>query len=254
MLASITVWLLHAAVVCAAASHYKFELTWGTGAPDGHDRKMIFINGEYPGPLLEAQQGDWVEVEVCNFLPFNTTIHFHGISCPSLAIERMAKYPSGIHQTNTPWADGVPGLTQRPIQSGATYKYRWLADSYGSFFYHAHTRGQIDDGAYGPMIIRPKAGIPKPFSMISEADVKLLEEAEAAVRPLLLTDWRHRTSDQTQQDQIASGVDSAICMDSLLINGKGVVDCWSREEIDANVDPDIAPTLHQNGLKLTNKG
>jgi FtsP/CotA-like multicopper oxidase with cupredoxin domain len=53
-------------------------LTWAKGAPDGYERDMIFINGQYPGPLLEIQQGDWVEVEVCNQMPFNTTIHYHG--------------------------------------------------------------------------------------------------------------------------------------------------------------------------------
>ena len=155
---------------------------------------------------------------------------------------------------NTPWADGVPGLTQRPIQPGASYKYEWYADSYGSYFYHAHSRGQIDDGAYGPVIIRPKAGTLKPFDMISTADVELLEEAEANSQPILLTDWRHRTSDQTWNDQVASGFESAICMDSLLINGKGAVECWPREEINSFVDPGIAPLLDSNGLKLTDKG
>lgn len=253
MLSSITTWLLYAAVAFAANHHYTLELTWDVGEPDGHEREMIFINGDYPGPLLEAQQGDWMEVEVYNALPFNTTIHFHG-KRPDLVLPLVANVQSGIHQTGTPWADGVPGLTQRPIQPGATYTYRWLTDSYGSYFYHAHTRGQIDDGAYGPIRITPKPGIAKPFGMISEEEVELLEEAEAAVQPVLLTDWRHRTSEQTWKDQVASGIESAICMDSLLVNGKGAVECWPREEIDANVDPSITPILKSNGLKLTDKG
>jgi FtsP/CotA-like multicopper oxidase with cupredoxin domain len=134
------------------------------------------------------------------------------------------------------------------------FKYKWLADSYGSYFYHAHSRGQIDDGAYGPIIIKPKPGIAKPFDRISAFEVELLEEAEAAVKPLLLTDWRHRTSDQTWNDQLASGIESAICMDSLLVNGKGAVKCLSREEIDAFVDPSIAPILEANNLSYTKKG
>jgi len=89
--------------------------------------------------------------------------------------------------------------------------------------------------------------------MISEADVELLEEAEAAVQPLLLTDWRHQTSNQTWHDQLASGIESAVCMDSLLVNGKGAVDCWSREEIDASVSG-LANLFSTNGLKLTDKG
>lgn len=58
--------------------HFTLELTWETGAPDGFEREMIFINGQYPGPLLEIQQGEWVEITVVNKMPFNTTIHSHG--------------------------------------------------------------------------------------------------------------------------------------------------------------------------------
>jgi FtsP/CotA-like multicopper oxidase with cupredoxin domain len=148
----------------------------------------------------------------------------------------------------------VPGLTQKPIQPDGVFKYGWHADTYGSYFYHAHSRGQIDDGAYGPIVIRPRAGILKPFNFIPGADFDELEEAESNSQPLLLTDWRHRTSDETWNDQMASGIESAVCMDSLLVNGRGVVECLSREDIDAAVDPGILPLLTQNGLKLTNKG
>ncbi|KAF2025781.1 hypothetical protein EK21DRAFT_103703 [Setomelanomma holmii] len=237
MLSLVPIWLSLATLTIAVTRQFRFELTWAKGAPDGHEREMVFINGQYPGPLLEIQQDDWVEIEVCNQMPFNTTIHYHG-----------------IHQTNTPWADGVSGLTQRPIQPGAVFKYKWHADSYGSYFYHAHSRGQIDDGAYGPIVINPKVGIPKPFDKIAAADVRLLEEAEAAVQPLLLTDWRHRTSDLTWQDQLASGLESAICMDSLLINGKGAVECLPREDLDEYLDESIAPLLQANNLTLTDKG
>lgn len=43
-------------------------------------------------------------------------------------------------------------------------------------------------------------------------------------------------------------------MDSLLINGKGAVDCWPRKEIDALTSPSVAPLLQANGLKFTDKG
>ncbi|KAF1935929.1 hypothetical protein EJ02DRAFT_427971 [Clathrospora elynae] len=198
---------------------------------------MILINGQYPGPLLEIRQGDWVEIEVVNNMPFNTSVHAHG-----------------IHQTNTPWADGVPGLTQRPIQPGNCFKYSWYANQYGSYFYHAHSRGQIDDGAYGPITIKPKPGIPKPFSKIAPTEVDLLEEAESNTTPLVLSDWRHRTSDETWHDQVASGFASSVCMDSLLVNGKGAVDCWSRKDIDALTSPDVVELFSVNGLQMTDKG
>ncbi|KAJ8119084.1 hypothetical protein OPT61_g78 [Boeremia exigua] len=237
MLSSLILCLSFAAAAFAGQCNFNLELTYGKGSPDGYERDMIFINGQYPGPHLEIQQGDWVEVEVVNNMPFNSSIHYHG-----------------IHQTNTPWADGVPGLTQRPIQPGGSYKYRWHADQAGSYFYHAHSRGQIDDGAYGPITIKSRGGSIKPFDMISPADVHLLEEAEADVIPVMLSDWRHRTSEQTWADQLASGIETSVCMDALLVNGKGAVDCWSREEITKFTSPAIAPALAQTNLVLTDKG
>jgi hypothetical protein len=64
----------------AATVHFKLELTWGKGSPDGYDRDMIFINGQHPGPLLNISENDWVEIEVCNLMPFNSTLHAHGMS------------------------------------------------------------------------------------------------------------------------------------------------------------------------------
>jgi FtsP/CotA-like multicopper oxidase with cupredoxin domain len=75
----LAIWLSCAASTLARTLYFKLELTWGRGAPDGHERSMIFINGQHPGPLLDIQQGDWVEIEVRNRMPFNSTIHAHGI-------------------------------------------------------------------------------------------------------------------------------------------------------------------------------
>lgn len=79
MLLSLALWLTSASTVLASSCHFKLELTWGKGAPDGFERDMIFINGQFPGPLLDIQQHDWVEIEVVNKLPFNTSIHAHGM-------------------------------------------------------------------------------------------------------------------------------------------------------------------------------
>ena len=78
MLSLLTLCLFLAAVTSAGRCHFKLELTFGRGSPDGFDRDMIFINGQFPGPLLEIQQDDWVEIEVLNSMPFNSSIHYHG--------------------------------------------------------------------------------------------------------------------------------------------------------------------------------
>jgi hypothetical protein len=161
---------------------------------------------------------------------------------------------SGIDQQHTPWADGVPGLSQRPIQPGESYKYKWYANQYGSYFYHAHSRGQIDDGCYGPIVIKSKKGVAIPFDKIAPKEVQLLREAASNVKPIIVSDWRHTPSQHTMDLQIASGIESSICMDSILTNGKGAVNCWSREDITKFTSPAFAPLLAQLNLTMTNKG
>jgi len=56
---------------------------------------VYLINGQQPGPLIEAEEGDDLEVFVNNQLSVETTIHWHGLL-----------------QTGTPDMDGVPGVTQ----------------------------------------------------------------------------------------------------------------------------------------------
>ena len=57
---------------------FDLTITWEDYNPDGFTRKMMLVNGQSPGPLLEIDQGDWVVVTVHNQSPFNTTIHYHG--------------------------------------------------------------------------------------------------------------------------------------------------------------------------------
>lgn len=78
MIPFLALWLCLAALAFAGTSKFTLDLEWKTGSPDGFEREMIFINGQFPGPTLEIQQGDWVEIVVNNHLPANTTIHAHG--------------------------------------------------------------------------------------------------------------------------------------------------------------------------------
>jgi len=47
---------------------FPVTLTWQKGAPDGFERDMIFTNGQYPGPTLNIQEGDNVEVRSASTL------------------------------------------------------------------------------------------------------------------------------------------------------------------------------------------
>lgn len=131
----------------------------------------------------------------------------------------------------TPWSDGVPGITQNHIQPGCSFTYKWKATQHGSYFYHAHSESQINDGLYGSIVIHPASNTPAPYGLIT-SDSKSLEAIYAAEKtrvPLLISDWRHIESQFEWESSIKSGVETP-CFDSLLVNGKGRVTCLSEEE------------------------
>jgi len=106
---------------------------------DGVAVTAFTYNGTVPGPMIRVTEGDQIRVVVKNELPDPTTIHWHGVEVPNAM-------------------DGVPGVTQNPIQPGETFTYEFIAKPAGTFMYHSHFEGDIQVGAglYAPMIIDPK--------------------------------------------------------------------------------------------------
>lgn len=96
-------------------------------------------NGQVPGPLIRATEGDTVRVTLVNELPEPTTIHWHGGHVPSAA-------------------DGVAPFTQVAVQPGERFTYEFTAWHAGTFMYHTHHNSieQTDRGLYGPLIIDPQ--------------------------------------------------------------------------------------------------
>lgn len=139
----------------------------------------------------------------------------------------------GIHQQDTPWSDGVPGLSQRPIPSGGSFLYKWRATNHGSYFYHAHKRGQQEDGLYGPIHILAAASVERPFASLSSDlhELKALEKAESRSTPIMLSDVRQLASEEIWEAEEAMGLD-ALCVNALLVNGKGSVSCLGKQNLD----------------------
>lgn len=139
---------------------------------------------------------------------------------------------AGIEMVQTPWSDGVPGVSQREILPGQSFLYKWTATQYGEYWYHAHNRGQVEDGQYGPIIIHPRKDRPTPFGLISSdpSTVAAIEKAVADVKPLVLSDWRNIPSTEAWDIEVAANMEIP-CYDTLLINGKGKIDCWSASKI-----------------------
>lgn len=116
---------------------YQFNISQAYASPDGFQKLMILVNGQSPGPLIEANVGDTVRVLVHNGLGnMSTSIHWHGID-----------------QKNTTWMDGVSGITQCAIPPGESFTYEFqISDQRGTFWYHAHTTMQYTDGLFGPLV------------------------------------------------------------------------------------------------------
>lgn len=105
--------------------------------------KRITVNGQFPAPRLEFEEGDEAVIHVHNQLKNqDSSIHWHGLLLPGIM-------------------DGVPGFNGfngiRP-QSHFTYKFKVRQN--GTYWYHAHSKGQEQDGLYGAFIIYPKGQTP----------------------------------------------------------------------------------------------
>ncbi len=98
------------------------------------------FNGTWPGPRLNVVEGDKVRAIFKNNLPESTGIHFHGQRLPNAM-------------------DGVPHITQAPIQPGESFTYEFVAKAVGSHMYHSHHNAtdQVGRGLLGAFIVQPKA-------------------------------------------------------------------------------------------------
>lgn len=154
----------------------------------------------------------------------------------------------------TPWSDGVPGVTQLSIQPGESFTYRWNATQHGSHWYHAHSRGQIEDGFYGAILIHPKKTTPKPFEFISEdkKTIKALAKAEKHVYPLLISDFTHLTSEYKWEKTLEARIEHT-CYDSIVFNGKGRVECLDPELVAKSLTPTQQMFLGLSNTTMTDK-
>ncbi|CAP83037.1 Pc15g01510 [Penicillium rubens Wisconsin 54-1255] len=218
---SYAIWL----ALCYFVSHsnailrtYNLTVHNDVKAPDGVSREVFLINGQLPGPLIEADEGDDLEIFVKNDLPVDTSLHWHGIL-----------------QRGSPDMDGVPGVTQYPIPPGGNFTYRFsIKDQYGFFWYHSHVRAYYNDGIRGPLLIRPSPQRLRPFEKLAhsphERDIILQTERDAT--SILLSDWTHELSDTIYARYFETGA-FPNCVDSILANGFGRVECLPDTSMSA---------------------
>ena len=103
----------------------------------GKSRRAIAVNGMIPMPTLTFTEGDTAEIYVHNKMKESTSLHWHGLWLPNTE-------------------DGVPYVTQMPIETNTTYLYRFPLIQNGTHWYHSHSGLQEQIGMYGSFIINKR--------------------------------------------------------------------------------------------------
>ncbi|CAN9153179.1 unnamed protein product [Alternaria alternata] len=180
---------------------YTWEVTDHILNPDGVYRPMILINGTFPGPLIECNEGDELVVHVRNQATNATSIHWHG-----------------LYQNGTNWMDGTVGVTQCPIAPGHSFTYRFnVTGQTGTYWYHSHVSMQASDGLVGPLIIHARDG---------EEKMELQKVPYEQDRVVLLSDFYYDLSSDLLMQYLSPGSENDEPVPpSALINGRNVRDC-----------------------------
>lgn len=114
-------------------THYlDWTITWVTAAPDGVERLVPAVNGQFPMPIVRVNKGDRIIATVQNNLTNperESSIHWHG-----------------LFQNTTNNMDGVPLLTQCPGSVNGTFIYNFTVDQPGTYWYHTHISNLYPDG------------------------------------------------------------------------------------------------------------
>lgn len=171
-------------------NHQSIVISNQNMSPDGFDRPSTVVNGTHPGPLIKAQKGDLMQINVINNLTDNTmyratSIHWHG-----------------MNQHGTTWADGAAGVNQCPISPQESFQYQFsTTNQAGTFWYHSHYRTQYCDGLRGPFVIYDPQD---PAAYMYDVD------DETTI--ITLSEWYHLQS---------PSITGVAASDATLINGQG---------------------------------
>jgi CopA family copper-resistance protein len=136
----------------------------------GKEKRAIAVNGQIPMPTLIFTEGDTAEIHVHNRLKESTSMHWHGLYLPNQE-------------------DGVPFLTQMPIEPNTTHIYRFPIIQNGTHWYHSHSGLQEQIGMYGSMILKKREGDP--------AFRKGIDDLPSV--PLILSEWTDYNPDNVHR-------------------------------------------------------
>ncbi|KAI1158076.1 multicopper oxidase-domain-containing protein [Nemania serpens] len=178
----------------AQVREYEWTITDGEGRPDGVLRPIMLINNQFPGPLIEMNEGDVLIVKLLNKASNATALHWHG-----------------IFQNGTNWMDGAAGVTQCPIAPGQSYQYKFnVTGQSGTYFYHGHQGVQALDGLVGPMVVHSRREAGRPYS---------------SDRVVMLQDWWYDPASGLMRHVLSPGVEDEPVPNTALMNGVNQAVC-----------------------------
>jgi FtsP/CotA-like multicopper oxidase with cupredoxin domain len=126
----------------------------------GKNKRAIAVNGQIPMPTLTFTEGDTAEIHVHNRLKESTSLHWHGVYLPNKE-------------------DGVPYLTQMPIEPNTTHIYKFPIIQNGTHWYHSHSGLQEQIGMYGSLILNKR-----------ETDPNFRKDIDdLPTVPIILSEW-----------------------------------------------------------------
>lgn len=169
---------------------YTWKVTYGDIYPLGVKQQGILINGQFPGPQIDAVTNDNLIISVYNYLREPFLISW-----------------SGLQQRRNSWQDGMYG-TNCPIPPGRNMTYALqVKDQIGSFFYFPSLAFHKAAGGFGGIRILSRPRIPVPFP------------APSGDFTVLAGDWFKR--DHAVLKGILDRGHNLPFPDGLLINGRG---------------------------------
>ncbi len=126
----------------------------------GKSKRAIAVNGQIPMPTLTFTEGDTAVIYAHNELNEETSLHWHGLFLPNKE-------------------DGVPNLTQMPIEPHTTHLYTFPIIQHGTHWYHSHSGLQEQIGMYGNFVMNKAPNAPNLRQDIDDLPTV----------PLILSEW-----------------------------------------------------------------
>ncbi|KAI7875256.1 Cupredoxin [Mucor mucedo] len=222
--------------VSAITRYYELNITSVRHNPDcsNHLSSVLMINNQMPGPPLSLNKGDNVQVIVRNNILPNLPV-YGGVGM------KVSVHFHGIRQINSSSSDGVPFLTQRPIEPGESFTYLFnVPNQVGTFFYHAHV-GLEEMSVFGPLIVYDSDQSNPAVVKNQLKDGPFTYDDE---RTISLSEWWHTDRGKFEAYYLGPNFTQIFEAQTFLMNGLGIFD--SSIDLDTNCKGYAIIPVHAN--------